>query len=54
MSIQDDQIETLRLAVGSLLDIVTELAEAVGGDSEWKDTVRETIEQHRVELGFTR
>lgn len=46
--------KSLRLAVGSLLDIVAELAEVAGGDEAWKETVREVIEQHRIELGFTR
>lgn len=48
----NDQVERLRLAIGSLLDIVAEIAEVVGGDDAWKDTVREVVEQHKADLMF--
>lgn len=42
----------LRLAVGSLLDIMAEVAGVVGGDEAWKDLTREVLEKHKTELGF--
>lgn len=51
---ENEQLRALRSAVTSLLDIVAEMAEVVGGDEAWKEVVREVVENHRVELGITR
>jgi hypothetical protein len=48
--------DSLRLAVGSLLDIVSELVIALEQgnkpDAGFTDTVVETIKRHKLELGF--
>lgn len=42
----------VRLAAGSLIDIMIEVAEVAGGDEAWKDLTREILEKHKSELGF--
>jgi hypothetical protein len=56
--VREAEYKALREAVGSLLDVVEELAVAAEcgqkPEQAWVDLVRATVLQHRRELGFER
>jgi hypothetical protein len=55
--IEEEDARELRLAVGSLLDIVSELVVAmeqgIKPEPAFVDLVTDTIRDHKIKLGFT-